>query len=69
MFAWILRDTEGVGPPPYEVPAEFEFIDMIPRSALGKVLKHQLRDRKPTDPEPEKPNPVKPNKPKIKEAA
>jgi long-chain acyl-CoA synthetase len=54
---------------PYEVPTEFEFIDAIPRSALGKVLKHQLRDRKPTDPEPEKPNPVKPSKPKIKEAA
>ena len=54
---------------PYEVPAEIEFIDAIPRSALGKVLKHQLRDRKPTEPDPEKPNPVKPSKPKIKEAA
>jgi long-chain acyl-CoA synthetase len=54
---------------PYEVPAEIEFIDAIPRSALGKVLKHQLRDHKPTEPEPEKPNPVKPSKPKIKEAA
>jgi long-chain acyl-CoA synthetase len=53
---------------PYEVPATFEFIDAIPRSALGKVLKHQLRER-PVDPEPEKPQPVKPAKPKIKEAA
>jgi long-chain acyl-CoA synthetase len=55
---------------PYEVPAEIEFIDAIPRSALGKVLKQQLRDRKPTDgPDPEKPNPIKPSKPKMKEAA
>ncbi|HTL29980.1 MAG TPA: AMP-binding protein [Tepidisphaeraceae bacterium] len=56
----------------YEVPAVFEFIDAIPRSALGKVLKHELRARlasqpeKPT-PEPEKPQPIKPGK--AKEAA
>jgi acyl-CoA synthetase (AMP-forming)/AMP-acid ligase II len=28
---------------PYEVPAAFEFIDQIPRSPLGKVLKRDLR--------------------------
>ena len=28
---------------PYEVPARFEFIEKIPRSALGKVLKKDLR--------------------------
>ena len=58
---------------PYEVPAVFEFIDAIPRSALGKVLKHELRSQPPAppqEPEPEKPQPVKPNKPKkLKEAA
>src|SRR5207249_2898335 len=48
---------------PYEVPGAFEFIDAIPRSALGKVLKHQLRERPASDPEkpdPEKPQPIKP---------
>ncbi len=28
---------------PYEVPSTFEFTDQIPRSALGKVLKRELR--------------------------
>jgi long-chain acyl-CoA synthetase len=28
---------------PYEVPAVFEFTERIPRSALGKVLKKELR--------------------------
>lgn len=28
---------------PYEVPAKVEFIGALPRSALGKLLKHQLR--------------------------
>jgi acyl-CoA synthetase (AMP-forming)/AMP-acid ligase II len=55
---------------PYEVPAVFEFIDAIPRSALGKVLKHELRARLPEKPEPEKPQPSKPDKPnRLKEAA
>lgn len=29
---------------PYEVPARFEFIEQIPRSVLGKVLKTRLRE-------------------------
>jgi long-chain acyl-CoA synthetase len=41
----------------YEVPARFEFIDQIPRSALGKTLKKELRQRPPTD------TPTKPQKP------
>jgi long-chain acyl-CoA synthetase len=28
---------------PYEVPSRFEFTDRIPRSALGKLLKQELR--------------------------
>jgi long-chain acyl-CoA synthetase len=28
---------------PYEVPQEFEFMDALPRSALGKLLKRELR--------------------------
>jgi long-chain acyl-CoA synthetase len=28
---------------PYEVPSKFNFIDQIPRSALGKLLKKELR--------------------------
>jgi long-chain acyl-CoA synthetase len=31
----------------YEVPAHFEFTDRIPRSALGKVLKKELRQLPP----------------------
>ena len=27
---------------PYEVPAHFEFVDKLPRSALGKLLKRDL---------------------------
>ena len=30
---------------PYEVPAAFELIELIPRSPLGKVLKKELRTR------------------------
>ncbi|MGB7159494.1 MAG: AMP-binding protein [Tepidisphaeraceae bacterium] len=40
----------------YEVPSKFEFIDRIPRSALGKVLKKELR-RLPAD------SPTKPQNP------
>jgi acyl-CoA synthetase (AMP-forming)/AMP-acid ligase II len=43
------------------VPSKFEFIDQIPRSALGKILKKQLREHpadSPTKPE----NPQKPQK-------
>lgn len=29
----------------YEVPAEIEFLDELPRSALGKLLKRELRNR------------------------
>lgn len=29
---------------PYEVPAHFEFVDELPRSGLGKLLKYRLRD-------------------------
>lgn len=29
---------------PYEVPSRFEFVDAIPRSGLGKVLRYVLRD-------------------------
>ncbi|MDH3584516.1 MAG: AMP-binding protein [Phycisphaerae bacterium] len=31
---------------PYEVPQEFEFTDVLPRSGLGKLLKYQLREPK-----------------------
>ncbi len=30
---------------PYEVPRRIEFFDELPRSAIGKVLKHELRAR------------------------
>jgi long-chain acyl-CoA synthetase len=53
---------------PYEVPAQVRFIDAIPRSALGKVLKKELRQLPQELPEPTEPN--KPNKPeKQKKAA
>jgi long-chain acyl-CoA synthetase len=29
---------------PYEVPATIEFVDKLPRSALGKLLKRDLRE-------------------------
>jgi len=29
---------------PYEVPSRFEFVDSLPRSGLGKMLKYRLRD-------------------------
>src|SRR5258708_21150224 len=32
---------------PYEVPAKIEFHGTLPRSALGKLLKNQLRAMKP----------------------
>jgi len=38
---------------PYEVPSKFEYIDAIPRSALGKVLKKALRQRPPTSESPD----------------
>jgi long-chain acyl-CoA synthetase len=44
----------------YEVPAKFEFVEQIPRSALGKTLKKDLRQRPPTDAPT---NPQKPDKP------
>jgi len=34
---------------PYEVPRRFEFVDELPRSALGKMLKYQLRRDKKTN--------------------
>ena len=36
---------------PYEVPQAFEFADVLPRSALGKLLKRELR-KTPTAPAP-----------------
>jgi long-chain acyl-CoA synthetase len=45
----------------YEVPATFEFLDQVPRSALGKVLKKELRQRPPAD-RPTN-SPKKPQKP------
>lgn len=30
---------------PYEVPGRIEFFDALPRSAIGKILKHELRQR------------------------
>ena len=27
---------------PYEVPGAFEFVEQLPRSGLGKMLKHRL---------------------------
>ena len=52
---------------PYEVPSKFEFIDEIPRSPLGKVLKKELRARAPAPDEtpdntPPKDRSVKPEK-------
>jgi long-chain acyl-CoA synthetase len=50
---------------PYEVPAVVEFREALPRSALGKLLKRELRE-----PPPEKPQPSpggKPGKDKDKE--
>lgn len=40
---------------PYEVPSKFEFTDNVPRSALGKVLKKELRklpDHSTAEPKP-----------------
>lgn len=45
----------------YEVPAKFEFLDQVPRSALGKVLKKELRQRPPADRPTD--TPTKPQKP------
>jgi long-chain acyl-CoA synthetase len=47
---------------PYEVPLKFEFVETIPRSALGKVLKKELRLLPDTPPSPQTP-PQKPLKP------
>src|SRR5581483_842217 len=33
----------------YEVPEEIEFLDELPRSALGKLLKRELRKRPPAE--------------------
>jgi long-chain acyl-CoA synthetase len=46
----------------YEIPSRFEFIDQLPRSALGKVLKKELR-RLPAN------SPAKPQKPQRKRRA
>jgi acyl-coenzyme A synthetase/AMP-(fatty) acid ligase len=35
---------------PYEVPAHIEFVDKLPRSALGKLLKRDLREGPATAP-------------------
>ena len=51
----------------YEVPATFEFLDAIPRSPLGKVLKNVLRER-PAPTTPQKTPPAKtpvPNRKKV----
>jgi long-chain acyl-CoA synthetase len=37
---------------PYEVPAVVEFREVLPRSALGKLLKRELRDPPPPRPLP-----------------
>jgi acyl-coenzyme A synthetase/AMP-(fatty) acid ligase len=29
---------------PYEVPADIRFVEKLPRSALGKLLRRELRD-------------------------
>jgi long-chain acyl-CoA synthetase len=48
----------------YEVPVKFEFIEQIPRSALGKVLKKELRLRPPAEPPTDTPTkPQNPHKP------
>jgi long-chain acyl-CoA synthetase len=47
---------------PYEVPSDFEFVEGLPRSALGKLLRRELRD-------PPAPNPGPNGKPHKKEAA
>lgn len=36
----------------YEVPAEIQFIDELPRSPLGKLLKRELRNRPPAEAAP-----------------
>jgi long-chain acyl-CoA synthetase len=41
---------------PYEVPASIEFLDALPRSPLGKLLKRDLR-KAPTEAEPAKVEP------------
>jgi long-chain acyl-CoA synthetase len=47
---------------PYEVPLKFEYVEQIPRSALGKVLKKELRQLPESPQTPQKP-PQKPLKP------
>jgi len=42
---------------PYEVPVQFRYIDQIPRSALGKALKKELRAL------PDEDSPSEPQKP------
>ena len=67
---------------PYEVPAKIEFLDKLPRSALGKLLKKELRAMKPLgsmegngnghsspDPKPDPKHDPKPKNPNRKEAA
>jgi long-chain acyl-CoA synthetase len=55
---------------PYEVPQEVRFVDAIPRSALGKVLKKELRQLPDELPEPPNAGAPKPSKPqKQKKAA
>jgi long-chain acyl-CoA synthetase len=35
---------------PYEVPGAFEFIDALPRTALGKLLRRKLLENRPAEP-------------------
>lgn len=49
---------------PYEVPSAFEFVEALPRSPLGKLLRRELRD----PPRPQ-PRPGRNGKSKPKEAA
>jgi acyl-coenzyme A synthetase/AMP-(fatty) acid ligase len=34
---------------PYEVPAKFEYVERLPRSPLGKLLRKDLRDAAPAE--------------------
>jgi acyl-CoA synthetase (AMP-forming)/AMP-acid ligase II len=40
LIAWARRDLAG-----YKLPRSIEFVDELPRTPTGKVLKRELRDR------------------------